>query len=43
VILASGGKKWVFGGMGTIMYAIAGLIFGLIARFSLKVLRRDWR
>jgi hypothetical protein len=43
VILASGGKKWVFGAMGTVMYAIAGLIFGLIARFSLKVLRSTTR
>jgi hypothetical protein len=25
------------------MYAIAGLIFGLVARLSLKVLRWDWR
>jgi hypothetical protein len=42
-ILASAGKKWAVGVMGTVMYAIAGLIFGLIARFSLKVLRWDWR
>jgi len=42
-VLASAGKKWAVGVMGTVMYAIAGLIFGLIARFSLKVLRWDWR
>jgi hypothetical protein len=28
---------------GTVMYAIAGSIFGLVARLSLKVLRWDWR
>ena len=42
-ILGSAAKMWSFGFAGTLIYALVGMVFGYLARFSLKVLRSDWR